>query len=74
MQYAAAEIMALLAATGRLSTRLQVLAPGAAVAVEMARAALSDAAVRLGVPLAGETENAEDDPLVLGVQPGVRSQ
>lgn len=67
------EMQALREETSRLLVRLEAAGHGAAAAaLGIAVEALDEALLRLGVPLAGKGDDAQEDPLVLRVEPWVR--
>ena len=67
--YAAALLAYLYGQVEIAANRLDVMdQPGAAVAAGMAHEALGEALCRLGVPLPGKSDDAQQDPLVLRVQ------
>lgn len=70
-----AVIVSLRARWREVVPRLVCLTPAEVEAVRtplrMALLALEEALLRLGVPVPGQAENPEDDPLVFGVESGV---
>lgn len=65
-----AELVALAGVTRALTDKIP---PPAGAAVCMAAEALDEALVRLGMPLSGESQDPQQDPLILRCQARIRS-